>query len=129
MSSRSIIKSVWCSVDKVISIVCKIRIGCGAITRGCETSGIKFEFDPDSNTKDTLLVIVELLLSDNPSTSLSRGVIHVAASMWHLLLCTSRRRGSMLWFNVTVYRMRSDCFFSLETVLNRFNGCEEECLI
>jgi hypothetical protein len=95
----------------------------------CETSGTKFEFDPEFSTKDTLLYLAELLLSDSPSTSLSRGVIHVAASMWHLLLCTSRRRGPLLWFNVTVDRMRSDCFFSLETVLNRFNGCKEECLI
>jgi hypothetical protein len=129
MSSRSIIKSVGCSVDKVISIVCKIRIGCGAITRGCETSGIKFEFDPDSNAKDTLLVLVELLLSESPSTSLSRGVIHVAYTMWHLLLRTSGCKGPMLWFNVTVDRMRCHCLFSLEPVLDRFNGCEEECLI
>jgi hypothetical protein len=91
MSSRSIIKSVGCGVDRMISIVCKIQIGCGAITRGCETSGTKFEFDPDSNTKDTLLVIVELLLSDSPSTSLSRGIIHVAHLMWHLLLSTRLR--------------------------------------
>ena len=72
----------------MISIVCNIQVGCGAITRGCETNGTKFAFDPDSATKDTLLVIVELLLSDSPSTSLSRGVIHVAPSMWHLLPST-----------------------------------------
>jgi hypothetical protein len=95
----------------------------------CETSGTKFECDPDSNTKDTLLVSVELLLSDSPSTSLSCGVIHVAYAKWHLLLSTSRRRGPLLWFNITVHRVRSNCFFSLETVLDRFNGCEEECLI
>jgi hypothetical protein len=89
----------------------------------------QFQFDPVGLTKDTLLVIVKLLLSDSPSTSLSRGVIHVAPSMWHLLLRTSRRRGPLLWFNVTIYRMRGDCLFSLETVLDRFNGCKEECLI
>jgi len=50
------------------------------LTRGCETNGSKFEFDPDSTTKDTLLYLVELLLSDIPSSPLSRGVIHVAAS-------------------------------------------------
>jgi hypothetical protein len=120
------IKNVGSGVDRIISIVCKIQIGCGAIIRGCETSGTKFEFDPDSNTKDTLLYLVELLLSDSPSSPLSRGIIHVAPSMWHLLLST---RGPLLWFNVTIYRMRSNCFFSLETVLDRFNRCKEERLI
>jgi hypothetical protein len=73
-----------------MSIVCKIDRECGVITRGCETSGIKFGFDPGFSTKDTLLYLVELLLSDSPSTSLSRGVIHVASSKWHLLLRASR---------------------------------------
>jgi hypothetical protein len=81
-----------------VSIVCKRDRGCGAITRGHGTSGTKFEFDPDTNTKDTLLVLAELLLSDSPSTSRSRGVIHVAVSMWHLLLRTR------LWASAVVSR-------------------------
>jgi hypothetical protein len=56
----------------------------------CETSGIKFGFDPELSTKDTLLYLVILLLSDSPSSPLSRGVIHVASSKWHLLLRARR---------------------------------------
>ena len=48
------------------------------MTRGSETSGIKIECTLTRTTKDRLLFTVELLLSDSPSTSLSRGIIHVA---------------------------------------------------
>lgn len=58
------------------------------LTRGSETSGIKIECTLTRTTKDRLLFIVELPLSDSPSTSLDRGVIHVAVTLWHFLQTT-----------------------------------------
>ena len=58
------------------------------MTGGSETSGIKIECTLTRTTKDRLLFIVELLLSDSPSTSLGRGIIHVADTSWHFVLTT-----------------------------------------